>query len=312
MLIILPHSHSNHCYTFQTFKLTVTFEDVRNVKSVQKIPGLVLRLYNLVLVIAVCVLFLIKLRWLKTKRIYNSVSKLLRTQMYKCNLTSLPQEKKIIKNSRYVVHFRSCFPISNRSNPHSSRCPDFKKFILTQIKSFVSDESIGVKSLQMALVFHLNQLLELWASWSSYSWNLTLAWYQIFVFSFPLTLTTAFLNKSKPLYRSRGISKTTPEIKIYHPPTPPYTLLNPPHSKKVYCILTNQNGVVPPIHRTLFKPQPAWHLHLYHVTRLSQRPGQQVHDVQSKNRSEALWKLPIGEFYLLCRLNTINHRNSEM
>ena len=99
-------------------------------------------------------------------------------------------------------------------------------------KSFVSDESIGVKSLQMALVFHLNQLLELWASWSSYSWNLTLAWYQIFVFSFPLTLTTVFLNKSKPLYRSRGISKTTPEIKIYHPLTPPYTLLNPPHSKK--------------------------------------------------------------------------------
>ena len=150
-------------------------------------------------------------------------------------------------------------------------------------------------------------MLELWASSSSCSWNLTVAWCQIFVFSFPLTLTTVFFNKPKPLYLSGGISKTTPAIKIYHPPTPPYT-----HSKKMYCILTNQNGVVPPIHRTLFKPQPACHLHLYRVTRLSQRPGQQVHDVQSKNRSEALWKLPIGEFYLLCRLNTINHRNSEM
>ena len=122
MLIILPHSHSNHCYTFQTFKLTVTFEDVRNGKSVQKIPGLVLRLYSLVLVIAVCVLFLIKLLWLKTKRIYNLVSKLLRTQMYKCNLTSLPQQKKNKKFTlccAFQVLFFNFQPIESTFQPLS-------------------------------------------------------------------------------------------------------------------------------------------------------------------------------------------------
>ena len=71
MSIILPYSYSNYCYIFQNFKPTVTFEavcwDIRNDKSVKEVTVLVLSLFNLMLVTAVCVLFLIQLRWPKKK-----------------------------------------------------------------------------------------------------------------------------------------------------------------------------------------------------------------------------------------------------
>ena len=47
-----------------------------------------------------------------------------------------------------------------------------------------------------------------------------------FCFTSPSTRYHSNFDKLKPLYLSGDIGKTTPEIKIYHPPTPPYTRLN--------------------------------------------------------------------------------------